>query len=96
MWHLFVSHPALKQAETKWESVQLKAVFLDRDGVINRALVREGKPYPPAPSTELEIPPGASDALLRLKRLGFLLIVVTNQPDVARGTQSLRDRTENA
>lgn len=65
----------------------LKAVFLDRDGVINRALVREGKPYPPRTLIELEIPPGTSDALLRLKRLGFLLIVVTNQPDVARGTQ---------
>lgn len=66
----------------------LKAVFLDRDGVINRALVREGKPYAPATPAELEIPPGTSDALVRLKELGFLLIVVTNQPDVARGKQS--------
>lgn len=63
-----------------------KAVFLDRDGVINRAIVREGKPYPPADLGELEILPGVKDALLTLKAAGYLLVVVTNQPDVARGT----------
>lgn len=62
-----------------------KAVFLDRDGVINRALVREGKPYPPSTIHELEILPGVDEALSSLKKEGFLLIVVTNQPDVARG-----------
>lgn len=65
-----------------------RAVFLDRDGVINRAIVRDGKPYPPASAHELEILPGVAEALDRLKKAGFLLIVVTNQPDVARGTQS--------
>lgn len=64
------------------------AIFLDRDGVLNQALVRDGRPYPPASLAELEIVPGAAEALARLKRQGFLLIVVTNQPDVARGTQS--------
>ncbi len=63
-----------------------RAVFLDRDGVINRALVRDGKPYPPAGVAELEVLPGVADALGELHRAGFLLIVVTNQPDVARGT----------
>ena len=63
-------------------------MFLDRDGVINRALARAGKPYPPARAAELEIVPEAPAALAELKRRGFLLIVVTNQPDVARGTQS--------
>ena len=63
-----------------------RAVFLDRDGVLNRALVREGKPYPPADLAELEILPGVADALVALRRAGFLLLVVTNQPDVARGT----------
>jgi len=62
------------------------AVFLDRDGVINRAFVREGKPYPPANLSELEILPGVAEALTRLRVAGYLLIVVTNQPDVARGT----------
>lgn len=65
-----------------------RAVFLDRDGVINRAVVRDGKPYPPARVEELEVLPGVAAALQRLKTAGYLLIVVTNQPDVARGTQS--------
>jgi len=63
-----------------------RAVFLDRDGVITRALVRDGKPYAPATLAEMEIDPDAPAALARLKAAGFLLVVVTNQPDVARGT----------
>ena len=63
-----------------------RAVFLDRDGVINRALEREGKPYASASLDEFEILPDVSEACLRLKRAGFLLIVATNQPDVGRGT----------
>jgi len=68
-----------------------RAVFLDRDGVINRAVVRDGKPFPPQSATEVEVLPDARDALLRLRDAGYMLIVVTNQPDVARGTQ---ERTE--
>jgi D-glycero-D-manno-heptose 1,7-bisphosphate phosphatase len=63
------------------------AVFLDRDGVINAAVVRNGKPYPPASVEEVTILPGVGDGLDRLKAAGFALIVVTNQPDVARGRQ---------
>lgn len=66
-----------------------RAVFLDRDGVLNRAVVRDGKPYPPPSLAEMEIVDGAAASLARLKDLGFLLLVVTNQPDVARGTQTL-------
>ena len=62
-----------------------RAVFLDRDGVLNRAIVREGKPYPPANVSEMQILPGVEEALAALRAAGFLLIVVTNQPDVARG-----------
>jgi D-glycero-D-manno-heptose 1,7-bisphosphate phosphatase len=62
-----------------------RAVFLDRDGVINRAVVRNGKPYPPASITELEILPGVPEALARLSAAGYRLVVVTNQPDIARG-----------
>ena len=65
-----------------------KAVFLDRDGVLNLPVVREGRPHPPATLAQLEIYAGAAEALARLKQAGYLLIVVTNQPDVARGTQS--------
>jgi len=64
-----------------------RAVFLDRDGVINRPVIRDGKPYPPARVEDLEILPGVPAALARLHDAGFRLVVVTNQPDVARGTQ---------
>jgi D-glycero-D-manno-heptose 1,7-bisphosphate phosphatase len=66
-----------------------RAVFLDRDGVLNRAIVRDGKPYPPGSVAELEIFPEAYQQLERLKQAGFLLVVVTNQPDVSRGTQPI-------
>lgn len=69
------------------------AVFLDRDGVLNRALVRGGKPYPPDSVDDMEVLPGVGDALARLKLAGYALIVVTNQPDVARGRQQ-RARVE--
>src|SRR5258708_6301369 len=64
------------------------AVFLDRDGVINRTFVRNGVPYPPATVAECEILPGVSEALTKLKAIGLPLIVITNQPDIARGTQT--------
>ena len=62
------------------------AVFLDRDGVINRALIRDGKPYPPPSVDEFEILPGVAEACAKLKQAGYLLVVATNQPDVGRGT----------
>lgn len=65
-----------------------RAVFIDRDGVINEAVVRDGKPYPPSSVDALRVLPGVGDALRRLKTAGFQLIVVTNQPDVARGRQT--------
>jgi D-glycero-D-manno-heptose 1,7-bisphosphate phosphatase len=65
-----------------------RAVFLDRDGVLNRTIVRDGTPYPPRDVGELELLPGVAQALSLLAQQGFLLVVVTNQPDVARGTQT--------
>ena len=62
-----------------------RAVFLDRDGVINRAIVRDGRPYAPKSLAEFEILPGVAAALERLRAAGFLNIVVTNQPDVGAG-----------
>jgi D-glycero-D-manno-heptose 1,7-bisphosphate phosphatase len=67
-----------------------RAIFLDRDGVLNRPIVREGKPYPPAHVEDVEIYSGLREQLQRLKDRGFVLIVVTNQPDVARGTTPKR------
>ncbi|MEH2483597.1 D-glycero-D-manno-heptose 1,7-bisphosphate phosphatase [Nitrobacteraceae bacterium AZCC 2146] len=63
-----------------------RAIFLDRDGVLNHPVIREGKSYPPARVEDLEIYEGLRDPLQRLKDRGFVLIVVTNQPDVGRGT----------
>lgn len=64
-----------------------RAIFLDRDGVLNRAIVVQGRPHPPATLAEFEVLPGVVEACAELRRAGFLLIVVTNQPDVARGIQ---------
>jgi D-glycero-D-manno-heptose 1,7-bisphosphate phosphatase len=64
-----------------------RAVFLDRDGVVNASIVKDGKPHPPAALSELVIADTAHEALARLKAKGFRLIVVTNQPDVGRGVQ---------
>lgn len=61
------------------------AVFLDRDGVINRPIVKDGKPFPARSLEEFELLPGTVEACTILKRMGPL-IVVTNQPDVGRGT----------
>jgi D-glycero-D-manno-heptose 1,7-bisphosphate phosphatase len=68
--------------------MQKKAVFLDRDGVLNAAIIKNGKPYPPASLEELRIPQDVPSALAKLKSAGFILIGATNQPDVARGTTS--------
>lgn len=67
-----------------------KAVFLDRDGVLNVAVVKNGKPYPPKTVAELVIPAEVLPALELLKALGYLLIGATNQPDVARGATELK------
>ena len=61
------------------------AVFLDRDGVINRGVVHAGRPFAPRSLEEFELLPGVVEALARLRAAGFLLVVVTNQPDVKRG-----------
>ena len=63
-----------------------RAVFLDRDGVLNESLVRGGKPYAPRTLAEFRLLPGVPEALAKLRKAGFLTVVVTNQPDIARGT----------
>jgi D-glycero-D-manno-heptose 1,7-bisphosphate phosphatase len=64
------------------------AVFLDRDGTLNAAVVRAGNPYPPASADEFALLPGVPEGCARLKAAGYVLVVVTNQPDVGRGTQT--------
>ena len=62
-----------------------KAIFLDRDGVINYPILKQGKPYPPRKLDEVKIYPEVYSFLEIMKNSGFYLIVITNQPDVARG-----------
>ena len=71
-----------------------RAAFLDRDGVLNRALIRDGRPYSPSGLQKVEIPSGVPEACQRLRRDGFLLVVVTNQPEVARGRLTRRSVEE--
>jgi D-glycero-D-manno-heptose 1,7-bisphosphate phosphatase len=64
------------------------AVFLDRDGVLNRVFERDGATHPPACVEEFVLLAGAAEAVRQLDAAGFVLVVVTNQPDVGRGTQT--------
>lgn len=63
-------------------------MFLDRDGTLNRQIIREGKPYPPRTLDEFVLFDGVPEACAQLAAAGFVLVVATNQPDVGRGTQS--------
>jgi D-glycero-D-manno-heptose 1,7-bisphosphate phosphatase len=62
-----------------------RAVFLDRDGVINANVQRDGKPVAPTTLAEFRILPGVEDAIRRLKEAGFLIVIATNQPDLRTG-----------
>jgi D-glycero-D-manno-heptose 1,7-bisphosphate phosphatase len=70
-----------------------RAVFLDRDGVINQAIVIDGRPFSPQSPGELHLLPGVPAACTRLKAAGFLLIVATNQPDIANH-KTTRERVD--
>lgn len=67
----------------------MKAVFLDRDGVLSQVKLDAGKPLPPASLKDVVIPADVAPGLKRLKQAGFFLLVVTNQPDVARQKTTL-------
>ena len=61
-----------------------KCVFLDRDGIINESLVVDGKPIAPGKLSDLVLVEDIEGPLKALKDLGYYLIIITNQPDVAR------------
>ena len=65
-----------------------RALFLDRDGVINKSIVVGGKPFAPTVLKDFHILPGVIEALLQLKNAGFKTVVVTNQPDLSTGKQT--------
>ncbi|HEX4354394.1 MAG TPA: HAD family hydrolase [Polyangiales bacterium] len=71
-----------------------KAVFFDRDGVINVPMVRDGLPFAPKDMSEFAFMEGAHETLNALKARGYVLLVVTNQPDVARGWQAIEQVEE--
>jgi len=77
-----------KEYRVEGRPALLPAVFLDRDGTLNAAVVREGRPHPPTVVGEFRLLPGVADGCARLKAAGYALVVVTNQPDVGRGTQT--------
>ena len=66
-----------------------RAVFLDRDGVLNRSHVREGKPFAPLRVEEFDILPGVAKAVAALREAEFLAIVTTNQKDIGEGLASM-------
>ncbi len=61
------------------------AIFLDRDGVLNKTLVQNAKPYAPRQLQDFHIFPAGIKITRLLKEAGFLIVVVTNQPDVGNG-----------
>jgi len=65
-----------------------RAVFLDRDGVLTKLVARRGAPYSPLTLEEFEVVPTARAAVWVLKKLGLVVVVATNQPDVRRGLLS--------
>ncbi|PJC39126.1 HAD family hydrolase, partial [Candidatus Peregrinibacteria bacterium CG_4_9_14_0_2_um_filter_38_9] len=65
--------------------MQKKAIFLDSDGVLNKAIMVNNKPAAPTTLSELVIPQEVKPSLEKLKSAGYLLICVTNKPDIERG-----------
>ena len=68
-----------------------KGAFLDRDGVVNRSLLVEGVPTPPSSVADVEIHDGVVEAIQKHKAHNFVPVVVTNQPDVARGNSTMAE-----
>lgn len=70
-----------------------KALFLDRDGIINVALIVANKPMAPRNLSEFQFTKGISNLIDRARQCGYMIFVATNQPDVARG-DNLRENVE--
>lgn len=68
-----------------------RAIFLDRDGVINKVLLNNGKPFSPRSFEDFELFPEVGSILNFLKKMGFINIIVTNQPDIARGLMKMKE-----
>lgn len=71
-----------------------KAVFLDRDGVINESLIYNGKPHAPTSLNDFHILPGVTESIINLKAAGYKVVIVTNQPDLSTGKQTWESLNE--
>ena len=60
-----------------------KCIFLDRDGVINKPIIIDNKPYSPRNKYQFELLPNIEKYLKKIHSLGFLTIIITNQPDIS-------------
>jgi D-glycero-D-manno-heptose 1,7-bisphosphate phosphatase len=65
--------------------VSKRAVFLDRDGVINHTVFKHGGDRAPYELRDLRLIAGVEEAVRRLRESGYLIVIVTNQPDHKRG-----------
>lgn len=68
-----------------------KAIFLDRDGILNKVIIRRGKPSSPWNLKDFKLLSHIEKYLKTLNEIGFLNIVFTNQPDVKRGYLKIED-----
>ena len=68
----------------------MRGAFLDRDGILNKTYFQGNIPIPPSNLDEVEIIPGAIEAVKLFVENNFLPVVVTNQPDVARGNVDIK------
>jgi len=68
-----------------------KAIFLDRDGIINKVIIRDGKPCSPRKIEEFQLLPNIEECLKIFKEMGFLNIIFTSQPDISRGLLKIED-----
>ena len=62
-----------------------KAVFLDRDGVLVRSIVKNGKPFAPRVLKDFKIYKSSKKLINKFVLSKFKVFVITNQPDVGRG-----------
>src|SRR5215211_5975998 len=81
-------------ADASAEPQKRPAVFLDRDGVLAEAIVREGKAYAPTRVEDFVLVADAGEQVQRLRDAGFLCIVFTNQPERANNLLSQADLDE--
>jgi len=71
-----------------------KAIFFDRDGVLNELIERDGGFYSPRKISDFLIVNNAAEVTRETSSLGFLNIVISNQPDISRGYMTKKDLQE--